>query len=234
MRLAIPDDVRLGRGLYTPAEAAFYARVPTVTIQRWLYGNRMGERVFRPESADPSSKCVTFLDFVQSLAVRNLRLRHKIPLLKIREAIARAESEYGLTYPFARRHTTYLFGSEIFVVPPDHEAPVQVSGRAAKQMLMRKVVEVYLRDLSFDGQGLAEAYEAFEWNGGSVRMNPQHRFGEPLIDSCGYTARSLWEGVQTEGSIESAAEAFGVDAKDVELAFRYFDFLDGNTDRMAA
>jgi uncharacterized protein (DUF433 family) len=56
-------------------------------------------------------------------------------------------------------------------------------------------------------------------------MNPKHRFGEPLLEGCGYTPEVLFEAAKTEGSIEAAAKAYGVSKEQVEVCVDYFDYL---------
>jgi uncharacterized protein (DUF433 family) len=217
----------LGIGLYTPEEASLYARVSARMLRRWLYGTSAGEPVIRPQLiAAQEQDLVTFLDFVQAMAIRAVRLIHRVPLQKIRQAIEQAENEYGKSYPFARRHTTYLFGSEL-VIKLGKDEYVQASGKGARNRMIAKVVELYMEDLGFNPDGLAEAYRAFVWGGYEVKMNPQVRFGEPLIPSCGYSARALWEAYQSEGSLEATAEAYGVELGEVEVACRYFDHVLG-------
>ena len=68
----------LGKGIYTPEEAATYARLDTRLVNRWVYGNKQGERVFHPEHKTQNQKIISFLDFIQILAIRNLRLNYKV------------------------------------------------------------------------------------------------------------------------------------------------------------
>ena len=76
----------LGIGVYTPREAAFYARVPTQTMQRWLWGGLNSESAFTPEIDGP--KLVSFRDFVTTLAIRSIRnSQQPVSLQKIRSAI---------------------------------------------------------------------------------------------------------------------------------------------------
>ena len=97
-------------GLYTPPEAAFYARVRTGMMNRWMFGDKIGSPVFSPQFSDPDEKIVTFLDFIQVLAIRALRLPpHKVPLHKIRQAVDIAR-EQDIRYPFAMEHVTYIYG----------------------------------------------------------------------------------------------------------------------------
>lgn len=224
--IAVTDD-RLGIGLYTVAEAAYYARVRTQLLSRWLFGDRAGERVVQPQLGDSTEKLVTFVDFIQALAIRNIRIQHGLSLRKIRDAVDRARSRYNIEFPFAREHTTFLYEGDIFICLPGEEDLVQVTGKHVHQRAIKKILELYMKDLSFDDEGLASTYVAFAHRDREVKMDPSFRFGEPFVASCGYTAQVLWEACATEGSFEAAAAAYGVSTSEVEAAFRYYDFLEG-------
>lgn len=215
---------QLGLGLYTPAEAALYARVPTQLLSRWLFGSSVGQPVLHPQIASSGQKIVTFLDFVQAMAIRAIRLEHRMPLTKIRAAVEKARSDYGVEHPFATRHKTYLYGGELVIRLKGDEL-VQVSGKHAHNRMITEVVELYMHDLTFDTAGLARAFRAFAWQNLAVSMDPQIRLGEPLVQSCGYTALSLWEAFRVEGSFQAAAVAYGIKPEEVEIACRYFDHL---------
>lgn len=223
----------VGHGLYTVQEAAFYARVPPQTMARWLFGTRKSKHVFQPEIAS-DDKLVSFLDLVQSLAIRAIRIQHRVPLQKIRQAMEVAEKDWGLKYPFARAHTTFLFGDELVVRPGldahGEDIYIEASGKHRRGRLLSRVVELYLRDLTFDASGLAKVYRPYVWNSVPVTMNPRRYFGEPLLPS-GHTAETLWEAARIEGGLEAAARAYGVTVEEVEAACRFYDHL---LDRNAA
>jgi uncharacterized protein (DUF433 family) len=215
----------LGIGLYTPGEAALYARVQTRLLNRWLFGSRDGEAVVdRQLRHGEGDRFVTFLDFVQALAVRDIRKRYGIPLQKIRDGIDRARREYGVPYPLAMKHVTGLYGGDLMINVG--ESQIQLTGREAGHHMLKPITELYMKDLSFDAHEMAAEYRAYQHGDRKITMNPKVRFGEPLLQ-CGYTARTLWEAEMSEGGIESAAEAYGVEPADVEAAVRYHDHLQG-------
>lgn len=216
----------LGIGLYTPSQAALYARVSTPLMTRWLWGTKSAEAVVRPQLGQEQDRTVTFLDFVQAMAIRSIRIEHRVSLQKIREAVDRASLDYGVEYVFARKHKTFLFGGDVIIKLNDDEY-VQVTGTHAHNHMITEVVELYMRDLTFDASGLASSFEAYNWKDLTVTMDPARRFGEPLIQSCGYSAQSLWEAARSEGSCAAASEAYGVRPDEVELACRYYDHLLG-------
>jgi hypothetical protein len=221
----------LGKGLYTPAEAARYARVTTQLLSRWVHGSKAGRAVIHAQYANDSEKSISFLDFVQTLGVRNVVRQPERPSLKkVREAIDRVRAEFGVEYPFAQRHRVIFHAREIWVkLPPQPETDdlyTQVTGtRGRRQTMMRNVVQLYLRDLDFSVSGEASRYRIFSYNNLDIWMDPHKRFGEPLLPS-GITPQTISQAVRTEGSDFAAAEAYGIQVEEVELALRFEDFLD--------
>lgn len=210
---------RLGAGLYSIGEAANYAKVPPRMIARWLFGSGNGKAVVKPEFG-AADRRISFLDFVQTVAIREIRLQQpRVPLAKIRQAIEYARSRHGIDFPFARQNCTFLNGDELVIAPNDGEY-VEASGRRRGQRLFR-FVELYLKNLSFDPDGLANLYTIFRSGDVAIRMDPAVRFGEPLLPS-GYTALAIWESILAEGGIEQAAKANGIPRKEADAAYKFY------------
>ncbi len=224
----------LGQGIYTPAEAARFARVKTELITRWIHGTDSGQAVVEAERFGDSERMITFRDFVQALAIRAVRREFKLPLPDIRKAVEYARERYGVAYPFAIRHRTYLFGRKLLIDLPGRlalESPpelVQISAKGRDQLYLREVAEPFLIDLTFDGDdGYASRYVAWQHGEGRIVMDPGRLFGQPVVQSCGHTAQSLLDAYRTEGTVERAAKAFGVKDEEVLLAVDYDDYLTG-------
>lgn len=187
---------------------------------------------------EDDEQLVTFLDLVQALAVREVRQRHNIPLQRIRQGVDEARRKYDLAYPLACRHRIFLFsdkkgqghGHIVIRLEGDSDNPeeryVQLTGRQQGNYLMRPVVEMFLDDITFDPKTLLAAqYRPLTADGNSVLLDPHRRFGEPIIESCGYSVESLWHATNVEGGYEEAASAYDVDVGDVILANKYYDIL---------
>jgi uncharacterized protein (DUF433 family) len=222
----------LGKGVFTPSEAAFYARVRTQMLSRWLFGSRQGAAVLDPEFAASDERIVSFLDFVQTLAVRAIRIRHRVPLYRIREACEEASKRYDLDYPFAREHTTFLLGdTNTIIIRLDDSDYRELAGPSRGSRMITQIIEPFLHDLRFS-DGLACEYCAWpprapEGTKHCIVMNPRRSFGEPVVMSCGYTAQTLWEAYAAEGGTDAAAKAYDVSTEDIELACEFYDHLRG-------
>jgi uncharacterized protein (DUF433 family) len=237
----VTADKLLGVGIYSASEAALYARIAPNLMARWVFSTSQGSSVIEPELGDTEEKIVTFLDFVQALAIRRIRQERRIPLTKIRDAYFRARDKYGVKYPFALQSTRIgLFGppddpsrQEIFICLDKDEKEAQtyfqLTGKKRDNQLIGEVVRTYAQRLVFDpGTGLALRYIAYPTGGVAAEqiiMDPAIRFGEPYFKSSGYTARTLFDAYRSEGTPERAAAIYGVSKEEVELAIEYFDFL---------
>ena len=230
----------IGVGLYSPFEAARYAQVRPQLVSQWLFG-RQGEHpsdaVIDPQLGVTKERIVTFLDFVQILAVHRLRTeKDHLSLQKIRQAYQRARQEFDVLYPLATRDVRIgVFGppgrpdkQTIFIcLKKKSETEVQqyfeLSGREFGNQLIGEVVLTYSRFLEFDEKtDLARKYTIFKSDDGEVTMDPEIRFGEPFIEATGYTAYTLFNAYQTEGTIERAASIYDVDPSQVRLAIEFF------------
>lgn len=227
----------LGVGIYTPAEAAFYAKVSTQVMTRWVLGDKHGRPVIERQFRDSDEKVVTFLDLIQALAVREVRQRYQVPLQRIRDGVDEAITRYGIEFPLAKSHRIFLFGDPgtpkhqqlvIRLEGDEAEMPeyIQLTGHHKGNRMIGPVVETFLSHLDFDQDTrLATRYRPMREGEASVVLDPGLRFGEPLVMPGGYTAEALWQATSVEGSFENAASACGVSLEEVELANKYFETL---------
>jgi uncharacterized protein (DUF433 family) len=219
----IVEAATRGVGIYSIPEAARYARMNVNTLRHWFV--RSEDRCALRESEIDSEefKAISFVDFVEALAVRSLRVHYNIPLQRIREALQEAKERYNIQHLFARKeHKPVLIGKELHILFQDDPAsPVQVTGRLKGQKSFQECIQVYMRDLDFDDKGLAKVYKAYRFGEQDVVMNPKVHFGEPVLLSSGYTAHTLYRAAIAEGSIERAAFLYEVPPEAVEAAYRY-------------
>lgn len=211
----------LGTGMYSVTEAALYAKIKPAMMRRWLFGDRSGTKSILPPQYGTQDRVVSFLDLIQTVAIREIRIQKKVPLQKFRQAINLARKN-DIVYPFAREHCTFLHVVEKKLVLKIGDKYIEASGKHCGQSLF-EFVEDYLKDLTFGPDGLASEYTIFKDNrsGVPIVMNPQRRFGEPLLPS-GYTAKTVWESIQIEGGIDQTASVYGISKDEVLSAHRFF------------
>lgn len=101
--------------------------------------------------------------------------------------------------------------------PPGSDQYFEVSGGCGSQGLFL-FVETYLENLEFNHEGLGNLYKAY--NG--IVMDPARRFGEPLLEKSGYTAKVIWDSIRIEGGIDRAASAYGIPRDEAEAAYKFF------------
>jgi uncharacterized protein (DUF433 family) len=220
--MLISEVISNHKGIYTLNEAAWYARLPVATLKRWIEISENNEHVFSSEYQKYCEGFISFLDFVQALAIRSIRNEKKVPLQKIREAVQLAEEKYNVKYPLARQHTTYLSGKEILIKLDGVDDLVTLSGKGKGQLNMKRIIEYYLEDISFDAVGVAVQYRPIP----GILMDPKIRFGEPVVEGISITAQSLWEAVESEGNFKEVSKIFGVEESKVKLAYRFYDILE--------
>lgn len=218
---------KIGHGIYSLSEAAFYARIRTQTLGRWLFGSEQGEAVLYPEFHD-DDKTVSFLDFVQTLAVRAITtspVSQRVSIQKIREAVNTAQELFGIEYPLAMQHRLYLMGNNLLIKRPD-DVLEQVTGRNKKATYFKEIAEVYMSKLEFAGaKGLANIFKPWGQGKNLIVMDPKIRFGEPMFPANGFTVATLCKAVETEGSVENAAKCYEVDKTTILTAIEYYDHL---------
>ena len=214
-----------GIGVYTIAEAARYARMPPATLNAWFFGLEDRPLMQRGGIQGEDFRAITFVDFVEALAIRSLRADHRISLQKIREAIRNARDRYQVEHLFARRdHRTVLIGRDLHIfLKEDPENPVGLTGRDLGQKSFKVCLESYMEDLEYDDAGLARIYTALVHKNQKVILDPRIHFGEPVLAENGFTAQTLWQAAVAEGSIEQAANIYEVSVEAVEAAYRYFN-----------
>jgi uncharacterized protein (DUF433 family) len=222
----IVEAATQGVGIYSIPEAARYARMHANTLRHWFALPSADRNALHESEIDSQDlRAISFVDFVEVLAVRSLRVNYGMSLQRIRSALREAKERYNIPHLFAHReHKTVLIDKDLHILFKDDPAsPVQITGHLKGQKSFRECIEVYMRDLDFDEKGIAKIYQAYRFGDQDIVLNPKVHFGEPILRSSGYTAHTLYRAALTEGSIERAARLYEVPPEAVETAYRYWN-----------
>ncbi len=214
-----------GIGIYSVREAARYAKMHPLTLNDWFFGRSNRPPMRRSGIEANEQKVISFLNFVEAVAVRSLRVDYNVSFPKIREAIENAKRDYNIDHPFAHGdHRTVLIGKDLHIFLGEDQAnPVQLTGRYKRQKSLRPCIEGYIQDLEFGEDRLAQLYTAAKYSNQRIVLNPKFYFGAPILLDSGITAETLWRAAVAEGSYTRAAQLYKVTEAQVEAAYRYYN-----------
>jgi uncharacterized protein (DUF433 family) len=210
---------------YSALEAAYYAKLNPSTVRAWLKGRL---------ASYPDEGKIDFREFVQLIAVRELRIKG-IPLGAIRDTIRYVREECGIEHPFASRgHQTFIEGKNLFVRVAGEEASFSAHGRQTGQLNLEPLVELYMTKLEFDEEGLARKFIAHDHENEKITISPSEHLGQPILAGHGHNAFVLANAVQAEGGFDAAAEVYGLPRSAMIAAVDYVDSLELNPKQFRA
>jgi hypothetical protein len=215
----------LSGGIYTRSQAAHLARLRPQTLRRWFENSAdRGPAVRKAAAQTLDGDTVSFVDMIQLMAVRAIRVKREVSLQKIRQATTVAE-EAGFPFPLARENTRiFLCGDTVFLKLPN-DTMMEATGPHARHYVMEPVLLPYLRELTFDEEGMAKDYRPAVAPG--VLLAPTRQWGAPIMERSNYTVSTLVSAAYAEGSIDAAARICGVPEDEVRIALQFEDFLRG-------
>lgn len=222
-------DLIFGVGLYTPVEAAMLARITPGLMKRWIHGTGRSQPTVKARFADDPERIITFLDLIQALAIRELRFQEQMSLQKIREAAATAR-ENGIEYPFATKGFKYYIFEHKLWLEDEHGHMIGLNRPDKHQRLMRPVVMPFLRRVKFDETTkLATQFIADQREGIRIVIDPNRRFGQPIVEPTGYTVFTLVDAYRSEGGgdegMKQIVKGYGVTEQAINAALDYYETL---------
>lgn len=183
------DDGILGKGVYTPREAARLVGTNAQQIIRWTRGSGPNEPLWHAhfQFLDDNVTEISFLDLIEARVVAAMR-RAGISLQAIRFAIKYSEDKFGLKRPLASQDFK-TDGSEILMNALENDGElVSLSKSRPGQKVFREIVNQSVNDLEYDDR-LASRWKPAKFSG--VVIDPQRHFGDPILDEFGVSTRTL-------------------------------------------
>lgn len=228
----------IGKGLYTPAEAASLLKAPVAEVKRWAFGyerRRNGARVhYQPliHTELPEiegHRALTFTELVELMYIKGFR-RAGAPWKLVHEAAAVAARMFETEHPFAMR--------KFFADPNGIYALLQESGggeslvslRGHGQHALRDVVQPYLGQLEFDPMEVPTRWWPMGREG-RVVVDPQVSFGAPIVAEIGVPTHVLADaleaekGYDPERALERVSWVYKVPPRHVQTAVRFEEWL---------
>ncbi|MGQ0723475.1 MAG: DUF433 domain-containing protein [Candidatus Eiseniibacteriota bacterium] len=215
--------------VYGLAETAKYLGIPVSTLRSWTLGQRyrssQGDaRFFEPvlRIADPDSRLLSFLNVCEAHVCDALRGDHGIALQRIRKAIR----VLGELFPSSAHplidHELVTSGVDLFV----NRLGELINLTAGGQTAMRDCLELYLRRVEFDQQGVASKLFPFTWTSPKpdtpkvVVLDPRVLFGRPAIVNTRIATSVVYERWAAGESSQTLARDYDLSVDKIEEALR--------------
>ncbi|WP_417248349.1 hypothetical protein [Celeribacter sp.] len=194
----MPLDIQiLGKGVYTPREAARLVGTSHMQVLRWTRGSGPTEPLFDAYYQALSDEVteISFLDLIEVRVVSAMR-KANISLQSIRFAISYAQEKLGVERPLASR-SFKTDGSEILMDALENDGElISLSKARPGQKVFRKIVQQSLNDLEYEN-GIAARWRPR--NHTQVVLDPNRHFGDPILDEYGISTAMLCREMQQFG-----------------------------------
>lgn len=228
-------------GIYTLAEAAHLVRVPTRSINQWLYGYDYTRKsadetvkkhvapIWTPQydAEQWGEKIIGFRDLLELRVVREF-IQHGVSVAVIRKCFENAKSTFNDSYPLtALRFATD--GKTIFADAVRSEEVEEMLDLHKKQYVFKQIIKQSL----YEGIEYDVTKNAKRWypvgKKRDIVIDPDRQFGKPIVADSGIPTSALFASYQAEGADKAAAamvaRIFEIPAKNVAAAIRFEEHL---------
>lgn len=205
MGIPLHPPADFGVGIYSFADAARFIGAESRDLRRWMKGytvvhgdeKRDYAPLWQSELANTDIDGIGFRDLVELRFIRTF-VSEGVPLLLIRRTIDELREGLGRAYPF----TSAAFktdGRRIFMQMLDESGDGALVDVVRRQNVMARIIGPSLRD----GVELNVDDEATHWypmaRSRAVVLDPERRFGQPILAESGVPTVAIAEAVKAEG-----------------------------------
>jgi uncharacterized protein (DUF433 family) len=217
----------VGKGTYTIADASRLTGVPAMSVKRWTSGYKYkhGGRwrrtppIIKPEVSVDRVPVLTFSDLIELRVLHVLRTKG-VSHPAIRVASERAQALLNTSHPFS--HARFKTDGRAIIL----EAMAGVEDSALLDLVrdqfeFNAVVRPLLSDvLDYDDTETPRRWWPLTHQR-QVVIDPQRRFGQPIVAKEGLPTRTLAKAVGIEGDSASVAWWYEVSQQAVQDAVEY-------------
>ncbi|WP_146193179.1 hypothetical protein [Maritimibacter sp. 55A14] len=218
------DDTILGKGVYTPSEAARLVGTNAQQVLRWTRGSGPNEPLWHAhyQFLDKDVTEISFLDLIEVRVVNALR-QAKISLQSIRFAISFAREKYGIDRPLASQ-SFKTDGTEILMEAVENDGEyVSLSKKRPGQKVFREIISQSLNDLEYEGE-FAARWRPKGYS--SVIIDPERHFGDPILDAYGISTSIIYNEFNEFNDLRYLSRIYEVPTKDLQVCILFERSLD--------
>jgi uncharacterized protein (DUF433 family)/DNA-binding transcriptional MerR regulator len=213
----------LGRGIYTPRQAARLIGGTSQDVRRWTRGSGPNEPLWHAyyQELDDTAE-LSFADLIELRVVKALR-KAGISLQAIRFAISLAQERFGIEKPLSSQDFK-TDGSQILMHAIENDGEyVSLSKKYPGQKVFAKIVLPSLKNLEYDDGQVARWRPA---QTSDIVIDPKRLFGAPMLDEFGVSTTVVFEEYQQQQDIGYLSRIYEIPRKLIQHAIRYEEELD--------
>jgi uncharacterized protein (DUF433 family) len=213
------DDSRFSTGLLDVSDAARFLGIPRPTIRRWAFGSAHGGpllHVVDPEGRREAQ--VTFIAMAEAYVLEALRAAG-VRVARIRPALNRLAEQFGREYVLVAPNLATDGIDVLWDFSRTEEGQGLMEGHTG-QMVMREIVEDYLKYLTWADDGFPRMIELRYCQPSKVVMDPYRAFGQPIFEGSRTRVRDLANMLNAGEDPQVVADEHGVSLDDVRTAAR--------------
>lgn len=213
------NDPRFTTGLLDVSDAARFLGLPRPTLRRWAYGyDRGGPLLHVADGTPPGQAQVTFIAMAEAHVLQALRLAG-VRLARIRPALNRLAEQFGREYVLVAPNLATDGIDVLWDFSRTEEGHGLMEGRTG-QMVMREIVEDYLRYVTWADDGYPRMLELRHCQPSKVVVDPYRAFGQPFFAGSRTRVRDVSNMLNAGEDPQVVADELGVSLEDVRTAAR--------------
>jgi uncharacterized protein (DUF433 family) len=213
------DDPRFSTGLLDVSDAARFLGIPRPTLRRWAFGYAYGDPLLHVVDVEGRREAqVTFIAMAEAHVLEALRLAG-VRVSRIRPALNRLAEQFGREYVLVAPNLATDGIDVLWDFSRTEEGQGLMEGHTG-QMVMREIVEDYLKYLTWADDGFPRMLELRYCQPSKVVMDPYRAFGQPIFEGSRTRVRDVANMLSAGEDPQVAADEHGVSLDDVRTAAR--------------
>jgi uncharacterized protein (DUF433 family) len=212
------EDPRFGPGLLDMTDAARFLGIPRSTFRRWARGYERGGPLLHIAQVGPQQAQVTFIAMAEAYVLEALRQAGVRPA-RIRPALNQLSAEFGRDYVLVAPNLATDGIDVLWDFSRTSEGQGLMEGHTG-QMVMREIVEDYLKYLTWADDGYPRMLEFRYCQPSEVVMDPYRAFGQPIFEGSRARVRDVANMLNAGEDPQVVADEHGVSIDDVRTAAR--------------
>ena len=212
------DDQRFSVGILDMADAARFLGIPRATFHRWARGYSHGDPLLHVLPGAPRKAQVPFVAVVEAHVLEALRTAGVRPA-RIRPALKRLQAEFSREYALLSPNLATDGIDVLWDFSRTNEGYGLMAGHTG-QLVMREIVEDYLRYVIWADDGYPQALELRHCQPSKVVLDPYRAFGQPFFEGSRARVWDVANMLKAGEDPQVVADEHGVSIDDVRTAAR--------------